>query len=247
MSLQNALLQLDFNEKESTVYLALLEFGMQPASVIAKKTGYPKATVLFLFERLVTQGYLRKSQRGRVHYFFADPLDLQKAKTKKINTTQKTLDRVIPLLQEFKNPFTIQPKVTFFEGVEGCKKAYSLLLESTTEILEFATHRDLVEKFGADFMRDFMRMRSKKNIFLKAICKKDPAHAALVKKNRVQKRLIHFHPASYGTIYSSIAIFDNKVLLLNLYQDAFAILIENTQVAETLKTIHRIAWRAPTK
>lgn len=33
-----------------------------------------------------------------------------------------------------------------------------------------------------------------------------------------------------------------KVLLLNLYQDAFAILIENSQVAETLKTIHRIAW-----
>lgn len=242
MQLRNALLTLGFTEKESAVYLALLEFGMQPASVIAKKTGYPKATVLFLFDRLQQAGYVCKTYRGRVQYFHADPRDLRTAKQGEIAAQKKTLDATIPLLEEFKNPFTAQPKVTFYEGVAGCKKAYQLLLESKTDILEFATHRDLVEKFGAEFMRNFMRTRSKKGIFLKAICKKDAVHTALVKKNRAHKRAIHFHQDSHGTIYSSIAIFDNKVLLLNLYQDAFAILIENSQVAETLKTIHRIAW-----
>ncbi len=48
-----------------------------------------------------------------------------------------------------------------------------------------------------------------------------------------------------GDLYSSIAVFDDKVILLNLHRDAFAILIENHEVAETLKTIHKLARKEP--
>lgn len=240
--MKDFLIRLGLTEKESTVYLALLEFGTQPASVIAKKTGFPKATVLFLFNHLINQGYLRKSQRGRVQYFYADPADLAQAKQSALEEQTDILKKTIPLLNEFKNPFSAQPKVTFFEGIAGCKKAYSLLLESKTEILEFGTHDDLEEKMGHDFMKNFIKQRSKRKITLKAISQHTPAEAILKKRDQKEFRQTHFYSNDFGTIYSSITVFEDKVLLLNLFQDAFAILIENKQVAETLKTIHRIAW-----
>jgi len=233
---------LGFNSKEVEVYLALLEFGVQPASVIAKKTLYPKSTVLFLFDSLVKKGYVRKSQRGRIQYFFAEPNYLKKAKNMEIEIENENLKKVIPLLNEFKTPYSSEPKVTFFEGIDGCKKAYSLILDSKTEVLEFGAHDDLAKKLGEEFMNDFIKKRTKNKIFLKAVCKKTPIHKILHKIDKKQSREIQFYPSSKGDLYSSIAIFEDKVLLVNLYQDAFAILIQNTEVANSLKTIHQIIW-----
>jgi sugar-specific transcriptional regulator TrmB len=240
--MKNLLHSLGFTTKETEAYLALIEFGNQPASIISKKTGYPKSTVLFLFDNLLKKGYIRKSNKGRIQYFYASPKDLKTAKEKQLNDEKKALNDAIPLLEEFKTPFSSEPKVTFYDGTEGCKKAYSMLLESSTEVLEFGAHGDLVEKFGEDFMNDFISGRVKNKIFLKAIAKQDEVHKKLSKMDKKQLRAIQFYPSDKGTLYSSIAIFEDKVLLLNLYQDAFAILIENKEVAETLKTIHRLQW-----
>ncbi|QQR54534.1 hypothetical protein IPG41_05065 [Candidatus Peregrinibacteria bacterium] len=235
--------KLGFNPKEVEVYLALLEFGTQPASVIAKKTKIPRPTVLFLFENLLKKAYIRKTQRSRTQYFYADPADLQTAKTLELEKAKGALEEAIPLLKEFKNPFTSQPKVTFFEGLDGCRRAYSLLLESTTEVLEFAPHDDL-RKMGDDFMEAFMTERARRKILIKPICPRNKTHIHYKKLDKKHHRKIKMFDPKKGTIYSSITVFEDKVLLLNLYQDAFAILIQNKQVAETLKTLHNMIWAA---
>lgn len=231
------LIQLGFTQKEARVYLALLEFGSQPASVIAKKTGYPKPTVLFLFDHLFKKGYVRRSQKGRVFYFYADPKDLGKEKNKELERQQSALKKTLPLLEEFKNPFTSPPKILFFEGIDGCRKAYSLLLESQTEVYEFAAHNDLI-KMGEDFMKNFIQERARRKIFLHAIAQDSKLHTYFRKKDKSQHRKLQLFSKKIGNLYSSIDIFEDKVLLLNLYHDAFAILIQNKEVAETLKTIH---------
>lgn len=239
--MHDALKSLGLNDKEIKVYLALLEFGSQPASVIAKKTQIPRPTVLFLFESLLRRGYIRKSQKGRAQFFYADPADLQKAKTEEINKITQSLKTTIPLLNEYKNPFSAQPRISFFEGIEGCRNAYSQLLGSTTEICEFAAHTDL-NKMGDDFMENFVAQRAKKKIFMKAISQNTPVHRFYQKLDKKQQRKLKMFPLKKGDLFSSIDIYENKVLLLNLYQDAFAILIESKQVAETLKTIHSLIW-----
>lgn len=233
--------QLGFNPKEVEVYLALLEFGTQPASVIAKKTGIPRPTVLFLFENLLKKTYIRKTQRGRTQYFFAEPSDLENAKKIELQKTQATLEEALPLLKEFKNPFSSQPKVTFFEGLDGCRRAYSLLLDSTTEVLEFAPHDDLL-KMGQDFMENFMAERTRRKVFIRPICPRNKTHIHYKKLDKKQARELKMFDPKQGAIYSSITIFEDKVLLLNLHQDAFAILIQNKEVAETLKTLHGMIW-----
>ena len=236
------LLDLGFNEKETEVYLALLEFWTQAASVIAKKTWIPKSTVLFLFDWLLKKGYIRKSNKGRVQYFFANPDDLQKAKSEQIKNEQEALNKTIPLLKEFKTPYSSTPKVTFFEWINWCKKAYSILLESKTEILEFGSHNNLEEKFSKIFMDEFIKKKVKNKIFLKWICSEELIHKDLEKQNKEHLRDLKFFSEKSWEFHSSICIFENKVLLQNLYWDAFSIIIENKEVCETLKTIHNLVW-----
>lgn len=237
------LIALGLSNKEAHVYLALLELGSQPASVIAKKTGYPKATVLFLFDNLYKKGYIQRSQKGRIFYFYADPKDLEIEKIKEIEKQQNALATTLPTLREFKNPFTSPPKILFFDGMNGCKKAYSLLLESKTSIYEFAAHHDLI-KMGADYMKNFIKERSQRKIFIHAIANDSELHGDFLKKDKFQHRELKLFSSKIGNLYSSIDIFENKVLLLNLYQDCFAILIENKEVAETLKTIHHLVSKS---
>jgi HTH-type transcriptional regulator, sugar sensing transcriptional regulator len=242
--MEEYLLELGFTEKEAKLYLVLLEIGMQPASVLAKKTGFPKATIHFLCDNLVKKGYLRRSQKGRTQYFYAEPGDLEQAKEKELKSGQEALEKIIPLLKECKNPYTSPPKVTFFEGVDGCKKAYLTVLDSKTDVLEFAAHDDLT-KMGGKFMNDFIDERSKRKLHLDAICPENETHKKYKKKNKKHCRRTCMFPKKKGEFFSSIDVFDDKVLLLNLYQDAFAILIQNKEFADTMKTIYRLAWENP--
>jgi predicted transcriptional regulator len=239
--LEDKLGGLGFKAKEAQVYLALLEFGTQPAAVIAKKVGHPKPTVLFILDRLVERQFVRKSHKGRTQYFYADPADMAEAFEEEMAQRSKVLEETLPLLKDFKNPFNSPPKVSFFEGIEGCQKAYRMMIESESqEAYEFGMHTDL-EKMGKDFMARFINDRAGAGVFLHDICVDNEVHRRYKKIDAEQMRNQTLYDPKMGDLHSSIAVFDNKVLLLNLHQDAFAILIENKEVAETLKTIHRLA------
>lgn len=241
--MRELLLKLGFNEKEISIYLCLLEFGQCSASKIAGKLTTPKATVLFILKNLVDRGYVQRSQKGRTQYFEAKPEDLKKHKQQELAEQSSSLAKVIPLLEEFKTPYSSEPKVTFYEGIENCKKAYRQILDSKTTVLEFGAHEDLVMRFGEKFMNDFINERAQKNVHLEAICSDSPLSTSLQLIDKQQARKIHIFSQKDGHLYSSITIFDQKVLLLNLYYDAFAILIENQEVSATLKTIFHLASR----
>ena len=245
--MRDRLIQLGFSTKEVDVYLAALELGNQAASTIARKTGYPKSTVLFLLNGLVEQGYVQRSQQGRVQYFFCDPRDLLQRKKEALAKQREALEEVVPLLEEYKSPYSSQPRVTFYEGIEGCRKVYSKLLESTTDILEFGAHEDLVNRLGSGYMDEFIAKRKKKKIFLRAISQDSPIEQDLIKLDKKQCREIQLFPDHKGKLYSSIAIYENKVLLLSLFHDAFGILIENKEVADTMRTIFELQWKPSNK
>lgn len=233
-----------FQDKEIRCFLALLELGEQPASVIAKKLGIPKATVLFILHRLRDRGVISMRKKEKTEYFYADPKDLEQSKTHELKEVSLALHELMPLLKELKNPLSSPPKLSFFEGVSACKKAYAALLESTTEILEFATHEDLAEKFGEKWMDEFIKTRAKRKIFIRSICHDTPFDRYLHPLDKKQQRATKFISEKTGKMFSCIDIYEDKLLILNLSHDAFGILIENAAIVETMKTIHRLAWNS---
>lgn len=233
---------LGFSEKESRVYLALIEMGLQPASVVAKRIKIPKSTTLFILENLCKEGLIRKSIKGKTQYFLAEPSDLKQTIDNRIKKQKTNLNTIIPILETVQRPYSSRPQTTFFEGVDNCKSAYRKLLDAHGEIMEFGSHSDLEEEFGKTFMANFIRERIKKKIKLRAISSHAPQHKALAKLDKQHLRENIILENFMGEINSSIAIFDNKILILNIKQSAFGILIENPDMFETLKTMFELCW-----
>jgi len=241
--MKKLLIALGFSEKEAEVYLALLEIGSSSAAVIAKRTNQAKSTVLFFLDKMIQKGYVIRSQRGRVQYFHADPKLLQQQKQKELETTQSKLSDLLPLLEEIKNPYSTPPKIVFREGVENCKKAYLEILESDTEVLEFGSYGDLESKFGQKFMSEFIQGRIKNDVEVKVIGKVEGSAKKVKSRDKKEKRTVRFFPEHCGPIHSAVNIFNNKVLLLNVSSDAYAITIENQEFYETLKSLHELIWK----
>lgn len=150
------------------------------------------------------------------------------------------LEQTLPELREKNRNTRSAPKILFIEGRENCKKAYLEILKTKDVFYEFGAHADLAEAFGETFMDNFIQERVKKNIFCDSIGTYGPMEAELQKSDTEQLRDLTIFPESFGTIGSSVAVYDNKVLILNLRGADRGIRIENSDFSETMKTLFRI-------
>ena len=229
-----------WNKKEIEVYLYLIQYGVSSASEIAKHLAYPKSTVNFLAESLWKKWFLNKSMRTNTHYYEADLLILENILHAQTQERQKFLDEVLPTLREMNKNVQTKPKISFFDGEENCKNAYLELLEIQGWFYEFWAHSDLADAFGTDFMDTFIRERVARGIFCDALWNANEVEKTLKEKDTDELRSISIFDSSFGSIYSSIAIYDEKVLVLNLRWVYTGVRIHNRELAETLKTIFRI-------
>ena len=234
------LTRIGMNEKEARVYLYLIEYGISWASEIAKHLGYPKSTVNFLAESLWKRGYLSKSMRVNTHYYEADLSLIETILLREREEKDQFIETVLPLLRAKNANTHAKPKILFFDGIENCRKAYSELLDIDGTFYEFWAHADLVDAFGTDFMDAFIRERVQWGIFCDSIGTVWVVEKALQEKDSTEMRSLLLFDGGFGTIGSSIALYDDKVLILNLRGIFSGVRIQNREFAETMKTIFRI-------
>lgn len=231
---------LGMNEKEAKTYLYLIEYGISWASEIAKHLNYPKSTVNFLADTLWKRGFLSKSIRSHTHYYEADISLLESLLYLEKKEKEDFLLGTIPLLRTMNQNVRSKPKIIFLDGEDQCKKAYLWLLEVKGIFYEFWAHRDLVQAFWQTFMDDFIRERVKRGIFCDSIGTNGEMEKSLQKKDKQQKRRLDIFDHSIGKIGSSICIYTDTVLILNLENTYSWVTIQNREFAETMKTIFRI-------
>lgn len=235
--------KLGFNEKEVQVYLYLIEYGISPASEVSRHISIPKSTVNFIADNLWKRGILKKSFQSKTGYYEADIDMLEESVLTDALQKQNTLRDILPVLKEKSKNTISKPKITFFDGVDNCKQTYLELLKVQEVFFEFGAHEDLENAFGKDFMQEFINSRVKNKIFCDSIGTGGDVEESLQKKDAEHNRKLKVFTGNYGKIYSSITIYDNKVLILNLRWVYTGVLIENTDFAETMKAIFSICGR----
>lgn len=231
---------LGLSEKEAKTYLYLVEYGISWASEIAKHLNYPKSTVNFLADNLWKRGYVSKSIRANTYYYEVDISFLEALIMREKSEKEYFLQQVIPSLRQMNANTRSKPKIVFFDGKESCQEAYMEILSAKEVFYEFWAHTDLVSAFGEDFMRIFIAERVRKGIFCDAIVTKGDIEELLHKDDDKEKRNMRIFDTAFGKIGSSISIYDNKVLILNLADTYTGVRIENQEFADTMKTIFRI-------
>lgn len=130
------------SDKESKVYLSMLELG--PASVqdIAKKAGVNRATTYVMIEALKKRGLMSTYEKGRKTVFVAESPDkLKRLANTELHVAQEKEDRLASMMPNFMALFNSssqeKPAIRFFEGEEGFKGIRELYAQSKTELLSF--------------------------------------------------------------------------------------------------------------
>lgn len=247
--------QLGFKEKEAKVYLALFEIGEAPALAIAKKATVNRPTTYFYLEELKKKGLARMVRRhGKTLFFAAPPQALRKylqQRTRAITDIQKKLRAVAPELEALYQQAEIKPKIKLFEGRQGLLSIYEDLSKvdpkKDGEIFTFTSRTYVLEQFP-DMVEKMEEERAKRGVWIRAIYSKLPGENLLPHgEDKKYRRTFVTVPSGKFPFSGSVHIYQNKVAFIALRRKLIGVLIENANVADTYRTIFRLAWAGALK
>lgn len=122
------------DEKESAVYLSLLQMGPTAIRKIAEKSDINRGTTYDALKRLKSLGLVTYYHQNKHQHFVAeDPKNLIKLlerKKEKIDEVNNDLTRIIPELTSLLNSEIERPVVKFYENYAGVRAILEDILDS---------------------------------------------------------------------------------------------------------------------
>lgn len=124
---------LGMSEKESSVFLKMLELGSQPVSVIARHLHMPRSSAYAVLDRLRELSLIEEFSRHGLKYVKCISVDniadLLEGEKHRYESALENLQAHLPKLRSLESRLSITPKVKFFEGKNAVKKMYEDVLK----------------------------------------------------------------------------------------------------------------------
>lgn len=228
-----------FTAKEAAVYLAALELGMAPISVIAKKAKLQRSTTYEILRRLSAKGiaefFLRKQTR---YYSVLPPKELQR----RLQESLGELEKAIPALSAIQNEIVHKPKITFYEGKKDVQRLFLDCLRTSDDICNYFQPDSVIRYFGAEWMRThMMKPLIEQKMRVRVIMPDSPLARRFLKDRESEYRRQRIAPKGTLSFQNEVVIYDDKVAHFSFEED-FAFLIQSKNVADTHRAIFNLAW-----
>jgi len=238
MNAEEALENFGLTNRETKVYLALLETGAVTAHEIAIKTKILRQSVYDILSSLIEKGlvsYFIKS--GKKYFEAANP-----SKFKSILKEKKeVIDKVLPRLESLKEFTKLKPKVEFYEGVEGLKTIYNDIIKNADILYEYGNAGNYVKVLKLYFIKNYIKKRAEAKIKLKLITEKDKETEEV---SKTDKKIVRETKSleMMKDIKTINYIYADKFAILTLTKEPVGIIIENKEIAEAQKKIFESLW-----
>ena len=249
LTLQAILGELGLSEPEARVYLASLELGPQPASILAKRAELKRGHTYNVLSLLIKKGITQEFQKEKVRYFSSQSprtlLSLIERRREELDAQKEKLVRALPLLERLQNPLLVQPKVRFFQGVEGIKEIYEETLEHPNRTIyaigdfDFIFPESKSEK-EHEWIWLYAKRRSEKDIKYLGIVNKSAKSDLAFKKKVAHKRQLKMLKGVYLPV--EVNIYGDKVAVMSTHAEMVGVVIEDAPIAETLRNFHKAVW-----
>ena len=256
--LKTLLQKIGLSEKDSEVYLACLELGTQPASVIARKAGLKRPTTYLILEELLKKGLVSEYTGSNVKFFTAvSPdylLNYIEKQRRELTSHQRELEQFLPQFLSLSNPYSLSPKVRFYEGMAGIEKVMNDTLSSTEKLRCYSTMDAWFARPDTkEYITWYAKQRMERKIPVNSINTDTPVSRKYVEEDypvpNANRELSHFRwlPKDIQIFSNEINIYDNKVSIACLGKnELLGIIIESESIAQTQKSIFEVAWRSAT-
>ncbi len=239
-NLEELLVSAQLCKAEAKVYLTALELGTASLTEIAKRSGVSKTSAYEALETLRTRKMVRVTRRGkRGVYRAADPERLVEILRSEAAEQAMTIDdvvRALPLLGALQGG--TRPSVMIYEGVEAVYGYFEHLAKIQPESLDEISNVDdiyaWVEKEVLLHARKMYPWVPKKSRVLYTGTPRNP-------RKGFELRVLN---KAWGTFHGNIAMYGDFVSLVTHTQTPTVIIIESKPLAESLRLLFTIAWRA---
>lgn len=251
-TIEELLSEIGLDEREKSVYLALLQFGPLSASLIARKTNLGRTYIYDIAEELKEKGLISETERLKMRHFAAEPperlvsyLESQKSQ---IERKKERLSALLPTLTSLYQPSAILPKVRFYEGQEGIKAIYEDTLKGNhKEVLQSVSVKDVLESPGKTFMNKYIRRRAQLGIRARAIHdiedypgdKKTGYNSVTSKEFLREVR----YPKGKVDFTAMVMMYGNKVAMMSTQKENFGFIVESAEFANTFRVYFEALWQ----
>jgi sugar-specific transcriptional regulator TrmB len=237
--LEKELKELGFDDKEAIIYVALLELGPSPVTLIAKKTGIKRTAIYYDLENLAEKGYISETiENKKKKYIAEDPEKIKRIFQERI----ERLNQIIPDLNNLATTNLSKPSVRYFVGKEGLKTMYleSLNLPKKPEILGFVS--DDPEIFLPEFIKAYISKRAKKKISYKGIIKGNKRAREFKRQSKQLYFDLKLIPVNLFDPKIEINIYGNKVVFVSFEYELLGVMIESKIIADAMRQIFNLVW-----
>lgn len=248
MKIDQVLHNLGLQDKEPDIYLTLLKMpGAQPASIVASRSNLNRSTTYKTLLKLAKKGLVTKTQRQGVTCFFAeDPENRLKLliseRQKQFNDMNQSILEALPLLTIDDDEDRL-PKVRYYEGIEGIKQIYEVVLKTGEDVYRYGDITKIYNALGV-YTDEYIEKRKEAGIVTHAIMPLDKKEEKLMKKHSKEKRDVLYIPHKLFPIDGEVRIFGNKVAIISLRKESFiGVIIESETIAKMFLSIFMLTWK----
>ena len=231
------------SEKEARVYRASLELGKTTAEKLATAAKVNRSTTYVQIEALMKMGLMSTYEEGKKTYFVPEsPAYLKKlldTKRQEISAREQDLNALLPELTHLFEGAGERPVVRFYTGKEGVATMRDEILKAKNkQILVLHSFDALAAVFNQGERDEYSARRSAKGITARVIYNHQggPFSGDL---NSTDRRHVDEKKLK---VTNDIVIFDDKVAIANLQGVLFGVLIENKQIADSMRSMFDFMW-----
>lgn len=234
---------LGLNDSEIAVYLLSLEIGPAQPQALTKHSGFSRPATYQAIDQLVKKGLMSFVPKGKRHIYAAEPperiLHFGQTRLKELEIKIKEIADNIDELEALRK--SDRPAVKFFEGANGIKSILSDLVASKPEMTYEITDVDAVKNvFTSNELDSAFKIlenaKGKGKAFLAGDVK-------VVRKGVEARRL----PKNKFSFQGDVLIYGNKTALVAYKGKVVGVVIENEEIAQTLKVLFDLAWQSSDK
>jgi sugar-specific transcriptional regulator TrmB len=250
MKIEQVLTDLGLIDKEPEVYLALLKTpGVQPASVIAKKTDLNRTTVYKTLVKLTKMGLATKTMQHGIICFFAEKPDKRLEdmllnKKKHLDFLSDSLISVLPDIKNMQKQEMMMPKMRYYEGIEGVKRVYRDTLIEGKTIYAFENVDHMADDVKNYIFNEYIPKRIDEGIFANTIVPKSKANVNFGKTDKESLRETKVISKESFPMEIEINIYDKKTAFFSYKQeDMFGVILESQAIANSMRAIFDLCWK----
>lgn len=249
-TLNHYLRKLGIRENAIKIYSFLLTAGELPIATISKNTSVAKSTVYDAMNELLENGLVTEIFENNSTLFKASEpskvSDLFSAKIHDLIQTKELFAK--ELVNVEKKPPSQKPRIEFFSGREGIKKAlYDILNYNNITTYTMWPMAEALTNVDYEFLTFHNTKRIEKNITLNSIRKYsdkkiDFSIYPLLANTTKTLRKIRYAPKQYSWDMS-YWLYGNKCLFISSGDELFAFIVTSNEFASLMKTNWELVWK----